>query len=260
MLKFSALTDILQGLAPIEFSEKMIERGSYDNSGVIVKNSEQVSNLLFTLDLTLSAVEKAKELGCDTIITHHPAIYSPIKSIGVDQSTMPLLETIKNQMNVISMHLNLDVADGGIDEELAKIFAVGELKILELIDDKHGYGREFLVGKTVKEIHIEAIKELGSDKIVCYGDGECKKMATFCGSGGSSALEKVLSGETDADVVLTSDVQHHQLKELIEKNVKVIIVPHYVAEDYGFNKFYERVKASLGNDACAYYFRDKRFV
>ncbi len=260
MLKFDVFTDILEEIAPISLSHKMIEQGHYDNSGVIVKNSEQVKRVLFTLDLTALAVKKAKELGCDTIITHHPAIYAPLKNLRIDGETAPLLEAIKSGMNIISMHLNLDVADGGIDQELAKVFAEDEPRVLEVIDGEQGYGREFTVNRNFGDIVSIARKRLGTDKILGYGEGKCVKMATFCGSGGSSALDAVISGNTDVDVVLTSDVQHHQLKELIEKMVKVIIIPHYVAEDYGFNKFYERVKSSIEMEVEAFYFRDERFV
>lgn len=260
MLKFDVFTDILEKIAPICLSQKMIELGHYDNSGVIVKNTQQIEKVLFALDLTAVAVSKAKELGCDTIITHHPAIYAPLKNLSIDNETAPLLDAIKSGMNVISMHLNLDVADYGIDQELAKVFAEDEPKILELIDGEHGYGREFTVNKTLNDLVGIAKERLGTDKIICYGEGKCVKMATFCGSGGGSALDAVLSGNTGADTILTSDVQHHQLKELIEKMVKVIIIPHYVAEDYGFNKFYERVKSSIEREVELFYFRDERFV
>ena len=158
------------------------------------------------------------------------------------------------------MHLNLDIAQGGIDQSLASAFGGEDNKILDLVDGVNGYGREFEFDKDFSLVINAVIEELATDKGVFYGKGISKKIATFCGSGGSCALESVEKGLTDADTIITSDIQHHQLKELIEKGKKVVIIPHYVSEDYGFYKFYERVKNSIKEQVEFYYFRDKRFV
>ena len=260
MLKTKEFMGLLDSIAPLELSYKLIERGDYDNSGLLVKNGNKVEKILFSLDLSQDVVERAKELSCDTIVTHHPAIYSPIKSLSIDGETAPLINAVANGMNIISMHLNLDTADQGIDQSLAEAFGGKNAKILDYTDDKHGYGREFDVDCDFENIKKIVKEVLGTDKGIFYGEGMCKKMATFCGGGGSHALKAVLNGDAQADVVLTSDLQHHQLKELIEKGKKVVVVPHYVSEDYGFYKFFQRVTNELGKDAETYYFRDKRFM
>ena len=101
-------------------------------------------------------------------------------------------------------------------------------------------------------------RKLNTDKVLAYGQGAISKVASFCGAGASDAVGAVC-GKTCADTVITSDVAHHHLKELIESGKKVIIIPHYAAENYGFEKFYEY---ALNNfvKAQAYYFTDKRFM
>ena len=47
------------------------------------------------------------------------------------------------------------------------------------------------------------------------------------------------------------------IKELVEMGKAIMVIPHYSAENYGFNKFYERVKNQIS--VPAYYFDDKRF-
>ena len=71
-----------------------------------------------------------------------------------------------------------------------------------------------------------------------YGDKIINKIASFCGGGDSHALYVVENAVTDADTIITSDVSHHVLKELIELGKNVMILPHYVSEQYGFYKFY----------------------
>ena len=43
---------ILNQIAPMSLSEKMILRGDYDNSGILIKCHERVEKVLFSLDLS----------------------------------------------------------------------------------------------------------------------------------------------------------------------------------------------------------------
>lgn len=252
---------LLEKFSPLELSRKMIEKGDYDNSGVIVANHDCVKGVLFTLDLTEIAVKRAVELGCDTIVTHHPAIYNPIKSLGVTEDTKALLSAIKNNLNVISMHLNLDVAFGGIDACLAQGLGAKEERILDFVDQENGYGREFNIEENSLENFVKSVKKtFGSDKIIAYGCENVCKIASFCGGGSSHALGAVASENTDADTIVTSDIPHHVLLALVNVGKNVLVIPHYVSENYGFNKFYEKVSKDLTGDAKAYYFTDKRFM
>lgn len=259
MYKLDEFFSVLDRYAPLKISHKMIEKGDYDNSGIIVKCLDEVKSVLFSLDLSKLAVEKAKACGCDTIVTHHPAIYQPIKSLKFDSDTAPLVYAVMNGMNVISMHLNLDMAEFGIDYYLAKALGATKETTLDYIDDGVGYGREFDLSTSVRDLVKKLSNELNTDKIIAYGKGEVKKVASFCGGGASYALKFVESNIATADTIVTSDMPHHVIKELIERDKKIIIIPHYVSEEIGFSKFYEEIKKQTGNKIQTYYFDDKRF-
>lgn len=263
MYKLEQLFSVLDEYAPIILSKKMIEQGEYDNSGILVKSSDSAEKILFCLDLTDQAVEKARRLKCDTIVTHHPAIYTPIKSLSVDDSgTGSVLKAIKYGLNVISMHLNLDVADEGIDAMLCKGIGGVKYKILNYVDDSHGYGREFpLNGLKLFEIKNNIKKEFKTNKVLTYGNKNSviKKCASFCGGGASIALDTVKANKTDANLIITSDMPHHVIKELTESGKCIILLTHFISEEYGFNKFYASIADKIKGKAEAYYFVDKRF-
>lgn len=251
---------ILDGFAPLSLSHRMIERGDYDNSGIIVKSTDKVQRVLFTLDLTLCSINKAKELDCDTIVTHHPAIYTPIKTLGLTSQTLAVCEAIKSNINVISMHLNLDIANDGIDENFAKALGGENASVLQVIDGQLGYGREFKVKECEIDRLVEKLKDkLGTKNIVFYGDKTVKKMASFCGGGSTTANQMVQNGNISADTIITSDMPHHIILSLIESGKNVILVPHYVAEEIGFNKFYKAICEKVKDNITIYYFDDKRF-
>ncbi len=260
MLKFEDFFDVLNGLAPLELSELSIKDGGYDNSGVIAKTSQEVNRVLFSLDLSDECVKKAIELNCDTIVTHHPAIYYPIKSLSVDGANSALITAIKNQISVISMHLNLDVASGGIDEWLSSVSGGKLVKVLDVVNEKNGYGRECEINLELFQL-VEKIKSrLQTDKIIAYGSGKCQKIASFCGGGASHALKAIKEGSTDADVVMTSDLAHHEIKEIIESGRKLVIIPHYASEQFGFREFEKCVKELVDGKVETHYFLDKRFM
>ena len=259
MCKLCSLMDILQEVAPLSLSQKMIEKGDYDNSGLIIESSENAHKILFSLDLSIEVVDKAIDLGCDTIVTHHPAIYAPIKNLSVNDQTKPLILAIQNKINVVSMHLNLDITTDGIDHSLALGLGGKDIEVLELVDGEHGYGRVSRVDSQSLVQFVERVKKtFGTDKVVYYGNKQVDKIASFCGSGGSQALQ--CCQMDGVDTVITSDLAHHHLKELIEKDKNVVILPHYASEQYGFNKFYLAVKDKLKDTAQTFYFVDNRFM
>ena len=260
MYKIDELMSLLEGLAPLELSYKMIEQGAYDNSGLIVKTSDSADKILFSLDLTLSCVNRAIELGCDTIITHHPAIYNPIKTLSIDGQEKALLTAIKNGISVISMHLNLDIASCGIDYQLAKGLGAKQMKILNAVLGENGYGKLSCVNKqSAQDFLSGAKKTFGSQKIIMYGDKAVQTIASFCGSGASEALS-MIKKLSEVDTIITSDIAHHELKEFIENGFNVMIIPHYVSEQFGFNKFYDEVTKLVKEKAKTFYFLDERFM
>ena len=238
----------------------MIERGDYDNSGLLVKVSENANKILFSLDLSVMAVERAVELGCDTIVTHHPAIYAPIKELEFDGQNKSVLLAIKNNINVISMHLNLDIASLGIDHFLSLGLGGEGQEVLTKIEGENGYGRLSKVAEQSLSQFVSKIKEnFGTEKVIYYGQNSVKNIASFCGSGASQVV-KMMSELSVVDTIITSDVSHHQLKEIIEGNFNLVIIPHYVSEQFGFKKFFELVLDKLQDNQKAFYFIDNRFM
>lgn len=262
MQNLDSFFEILDKRAPLSLDKKLIERGDYDNSGIIIRSGDCVKRALFSLDLSQAAVKKAKNLSCDTVVTHHPAVYKPIKGLSVTDSTCAVLAAAKLGMNVISMHLNLDVADGGIDACLCEGLGGEKFKILDMLDEKNGYGREFYVKKTtLSEMKAAAKKTFKTRRIITYGSpkAEIKTAASFCGGGSGAALSYLENGGK-ADLIVTSDMPHHVIKEAVERGVSVMILTHYASENYGFKKFYEKITEDVAGKTETFFFADGRFM
>ena len=110
-MKISEIMKQIEEFAPLGLAL------SWDNSGLQVGDlNSEVENVYITLDVTSTAVQKALENECQLILSHHPLIFQQLKNI-----TNPLyLEIIKNNLSVISLHTNLDVAEKSVNHSLAQ--------------------------------------------------------------------------------------------------------------------------------------------
>ena len=70
------LYDMIDRIAP--FSTQM----EGDNSGFLVGSADQeVTAILFALDLTQPVIDEAVSLGAQLIVTHHPLMFSPVQRL-----------------------------------------------------------------------------------------------------------------------------------------------------------------------------------
>ena len=257
-MKLSEIYAIANSIAPKSLSDEVCQKyGAYDNSGVIIDCGKDIRKILFALDLTMPAIERAKELGADLIVTHHPAIYAKIGSIRVGDLNplgKKLAACLQNGISVLSMHLNLDVAQGGIDECLKQgvLQSVGQADAQDenvMWEVSQGaYGRVYTMEeRTLGELldGMEAVFE--SNRILAFGEKDKKicKAASFCGAGGGDS-EAAFAIANGADVIISSEFKHHVLSLCMESGVAVVQMTHYASEYYGFKKYYEKMSRQVG--------------
>ncbi len=267
-MRLSEIYKLADGLAPKRLSDEFCRlTGGYDNSGILLDAECEVTKILFSLDFSTAAVDKAVEVGAQLIITHHPAIYAKIGSINVhtgDTLGKKLMKCIDHRISVISMHLNLDMADGGTDESLMDgvIAAIGgrlgDRKILSsprfVEGSDGGYGRVFRIEpRRLWDIQKAVGVEFDAKRMRVYGDEETEiwRVATFCGSGGG-AEEVLYAFKQGADLIVSSEFKHHALVLAEELGLAVIELTHYASENYGFKKYYEKMSRQTGLE-CVYH-------
>lgn len=238
-----------RGVAPVSLSDEVCAKyGAYDNSGIILNCGNDVSGALFSLDLDMSAAKKAAELGYNLIVTHHPAIYSPVKRIDCTcgSSTEALAFCATRGISVISMHLNFDAAPKGIDYYLMKGLGGEEAEALLNPLSSGGYGRVYAVpAQSFGQFSQKAAAEFESGHIRFYGGRQVKKAASFCGAGcDDEAIAFAIS--RGADTFVSADMKHHQITALISAGMNVVEMTHYCSEVYGFARIYASINGSLG--------------
>jgi len=102
---------------------------SWDNSGLLVGSADnEVKKVLVSLDVTLPVVSEAERGRYELVVSHHPVIFRPVPSVTDETPTGLILQKlIKNDISVISMHTNADVACGGVNDLLAEALGLKDV-------------------------------------------------------------------------------------------------------------------------------------
>jgi len=207
---------------------------SWDNSGLQIGSlSDDIKNIMLTLDIDYEAVEHAVKNNVQLIITHHPFLFSSLKSIDYNTYEGKIIrELILNNINLYSMHTNLDMADKGVNHQLAEKLNIGVYEILNIAGaDGAGYGG---IGNISPRNIIEYASEVkaklntGHIKIYCNDKGRNVARVAFCGGSGSEFIYDAIS--KGADVYITGDIKYHQAQLALQNNLCIIDAGHYYTE------------------------------
>lgn len=213
----------------------------FDNVGILVGSPEnEAKKVLVALDCNFETLEYAIKMGCDTIVTHHPVIFSPLKNVLSGSITF---ELIKNGISVISMHTNLDIAHNGVSEELCKVLDFNEIASVTASDGfilKSG-----VISPTSAENLAMQIKEKLCGN-VRYVDGgkPIKKILVCSGSGGEFIFDAINMG---FDAFLSSEIKHHQFLEAVDNGISVFDAGHFNTEDIIIEPFKELLSENFKN-------------
>lgn len=207
---------LLQAAAPQELAL------SWDNVGLLVDAGKPVDGVLTALDITPAVVREAVENDCQLIVSHHPVIFQPIKSLAADD--VPAL-LMKNGISAICMHTNLDAAPGGVNDTLCEILGIaaeGRESFAE------GCGR---IGTTMPTT-VEALAKFCADTLhtgVKYVNGgrAVTCLAEVSGGGGSYLQEAIDRG---ADCLVTGEAAHHIALLAKQKGIGLVVAGHWGTE------------------------------
>lgn len=162
------IKDVLSALnswAPFSYQE------NYDNARLLVGDpKEEVRGCLVSLDCIESVVDEAISLNVNVVVSHHPILFGSLKSLtGKNYVERTLLKAIKNDINLIAVHTNLDNVYHGVNHKIGNKLGLSNLEIL---NPKKGVLRKlvtFCPTANIEEVKA-AIFKAGAGKIGKYGE------------------------------------------------------------------------------------------
>lgn len=240
-MKIKEVVDALERFAPLPLQE------SFDNAGLQVGLTEaEVSGALLCLDVTEAVVDEAVALGCNLIVSHHPLIFHALKHVTYDNDVQrAVAKALKNDVTVVSMHTNMDNAQGGVNFRIAEKM---ELEDCRFFADKTVDGIE--CGSGVIGCLPEAVA--GDDFVLMLKrtfDVECVqcnqllrrpiKTVAVCGGAGSFLLGDAIAAGADAFV--TGEMHYHEYFGH-EQEIQIAVIGHYQSEQFTNEIFKEIIE------------------
>jgi dinuclear metal center YbgI/SA1388 family protein len=117
---------IIEGFAPPHLAEE------WDNIGLQVGQKDwPIRRIWIALDPLPDVVKAACQSKVDLLITHHPLIFKPLKSIEFNTPIGHIIHhAVQTHLSIFSAHTNLDSVANGVNDLLAYEIGLNHLKVL----------------------------------------------------------------------------------------------------------------------------------
>jgi dinuclear metal center YbgI/SA1388 family protein len=223
--RLSRIVEMADRLFPFQEAEP------WDNVGIQIGDPQRtISGVAFGLDATPETVQFAASRSCQLLITHHPVILDPIRTIQPDNLPgRTVLSAARAGVDILSLHTNLDAAPGGLNDYLAERLGLSEVTVPVP-------ARCARLGQLPAEMTLHELADLVARKlrvahtrIVANANSSVRSVFVVSGSG-MGYLHDALRYK--ADVMITGDVRHHAAKDALELGMPVIDAGHYGLEKY----------------------------
>lgn len=227
-IKISEIIKELEKIAPLELQEE------WDNSGWQVRGRDRdVRKILLCLDVTKDVVEEAVTEGFNLVISHHPMIFTPIKSLDADSvQGEKIIDLIKHNIDVYSAHTNFDEADGGNNDYVSQALNLQNIEKI-YYNGSWQFGRTGTLKEPVKlkDFVSYMAERLDMPKEFIRFSGNPEKFinkVAICTGSGSDLIYK--ASDLDCQAVITGDVTHHKAIDALEMGLAVIDGTHFWTE------------------------------
>lgn len=201
----------------------------WDNVGLLAGSADrEVRSVLVALDITEPVVEEAERMGADLIVSHHPVIFHPVKSItDRDPSGRLLIRLVRSGTGAVCMHTNLDAAQGGVNDALASALGLQDAAPAA----EGGIARIGTLPETMAlPGFLARVKNALRPNGIRYVDGgrPIRKVAAGGGACGDFLWEAAALG---CDAFVTADLKYNHFLDAGVLGLTVIDAGHFPTED-----------------------------
>lgn len=229
-LTVSTLQAILDTIAPFSLAEP------WDNVGLMVGDPDQeIAGILMALDPTETVIQEAIDQGMNTIVTHHPLLFHPLKTIRNNTPIGRMLKAaLRHDIAIIACHTNLDLMADGVSEALATRLGLTDTHPLAPRKEnaQHGFGRIGILPAPLSSTNFLArlATVLNTDGIQIAGPiPTTVRAVAVCGGSGSDLAETALAA--GADLYITGEVKHSVARWAQDAGFCVADAGHFATEN-----------------------------
>ena len=145
------------------------------------------------MDATQTLIREAIQRKCNLVIVHHPLLFRPLKNItGKNDIQNTVIEAIKNDIAIYSIHTNLDNVLEGVSGKMAEKLGLTDVEVLETKRHRLQKLSVYIPESHYDEV-ISALFEAGAGSIGNYT--ECSFNTTGTGTFKPGAEANPYTGE-----------------------------------------------------------------
>ncbi len=236
-MKIRQIISALEDFAPLALQD------GFDNAGLQIGLPQDVdaTGVLLCLDVTEAVIDEAVGRGCNMVVSHHPLLFHPLKSIsGKDYVERVVIKAIQHGITLYAAHTNLDNAPGGVNHKMAEKLQLTDLKWLEpKVGMEGGSGLIGMLPTTMTpQAFIQMVKNIFRIETVRYNEwaGQQVRRVALCGGAGAFLISKAI--ENDADAFITGEIGYHRFFGH-EEELLMMEVGHFESEQYTLELFRE---------------------
>ena len=231
--------DLIHAVAP--FDTQM--EGA--NSGLLVGSPQQeVKNILFALDVTEPVIDEAAALGADLIVTHHPLMFDPLRTLTeADYEARLIRRLVRENISLIAAHTNLDQARGGVNDALAECCGLTDIC-------GEGFFRCGMLSSpcTADQFADRLRACLHTDvRMMGPGDAVIRKIG-LCSGGGSDEWHTAAAAGCDA--FISGEIKHHFALALADAGLIGFECGHYATEEPGVRALAAALQKQINQVEC----------
>ena len=231
-MKIKEVVSALERFAPLPLQE------DFDNAGLQIGLTEaEVSGALLCLDVTEAVVDEAIEKGCNLIVSHHPLIFHKLRRVtGEDYVQRAVMKAIQKGVAIVSMHTNMDSAQGGVNHKIAEKMNLRELAFFgteKVVDGVQGGAGVvgILPAPMAADDFVLMLKHTVG--VECVQANELLRRpiskVALCGGAGSFLLPEAI--RQGADAFVTGEMHYHDYFGH-EQEIQIAVIGHFQSEQY----------------------------
>jgi dinuclear metal center YbgI/SA1388 family protein len=237
------IIEIMDRLIPPWLAEE------WDNVGLQIGDPQlPVKQIWIALDPAAEVIAAACKHKVDLLITHHPLIFRPLKSIDFGTPGGSIIQmAAQHHLAIFAAHTNFDIVSDGVNDILARRLGIKHLQILQPVkleasvqkmadpsangEMAYGIGRIGILDKpsSLKALVSRVKKKLELNFVKVAGDPtmEISRVA-LCSGSGSSLVPAFLASE--ADVYISGDIHYHNARDAESEQRAIIDIGHFASE------------------------------
>ena len=222
-----------------------------DPRGLLIGDARApLTGIVACLDVTMHAVETARKVGASLIIAHHPLIYQPTPTLLASEPHpgSVVLACARHGIAVACAHTNWDVAVGGINDVLAGLLGLTEVKVLRVTSptSDDGIGRIGLLPEPLTA--TDFLNKLGNvlgiaPRTLTPTRALAVQSVAVCGGAGAELVAEALAA--GADTLVTGDIRHHEFIAAAERGFLLVDAGHHATENPGARELGRRLELAL---------------